>query len=171
MADRSAPSSAETKLFGEVPLSDSENDSPQNSPSSAEMVRTQNELNNARSREKGAAPAVSDSNGKTILDVAVIDIDEGKFFSPFWCGFFIFIFNWKIWKQSSVTPWANCLRFPIIKWIWGELHTMRPSATNTLLSHALLVVITWLNEKKHEYSRVKHINEFIQRKHKVYCGL
>lgn len=91
MTDKSSINSGlsnnETKLFGEVPLSDSENNSPSHSTNSAESVRAQNELNNTKNNldktANGTAAFNSSNgnikNGKTILDVAVIDIDEGEY--------------------------------------------------------------------------------------------
>lgn len=84
MADRSPPDSAETKLFGEVPLSDSENASPTNTPTVL-TVKAQNDLNTVRniSQKMATNGTVAENgatkNGKTVLDVAVIDIDEGEF--------------------------------------------------------------------------------------------
>lgn len=80
MSYKSPPNSAETKLFGEVPLSDSENSSQTSSPGSVDLIMAQNERNNARNDLEKAVNGntPNDASGKTILDVAVIDIDEGK---------------------------------------------------------------------------------------------
>lgn len=81
LSERNSAAS-ETYLFGEVPLSDSDN----NSINSADAVNKQNNLNNGKNLEnKGANGNTYNQNhnrtvknGKNDLEVAVIDIDQGK---------------------------------------------------------------------------------------------
>lgn len=78
---------SETYLFGEVPLSDSDN----NSINSADLLNKQNNLNNGKNHvNKGVNGTAYNQhnngnvkNGKSDLEVAVIDIDQGKCFVYF----------------------------------------------------------------------------------------
>lgn len=82
LSERNSAAS-ETYLFGEVPLSDSDN----NSINSADAVNKQNNLNNGKNHgNKGANGNGynqnhnrTNKNGKNDLEVAVIDIDQDHF--------------------------------------------------------------------------------------------